>query len=415
MAGRKFLRGKFKPYQLQRSKLAVLRRYGLPLAKYASNQIYQYGKRKAVNQITGYLKSRRLSDASTSTAHGKKRKFYQIKGKASGPTYTTTTMIVKRTKRQQRFLRKLLKNQPMKNKFVNRFGFAWMGASAASKTIWYSVAHLKFNNICKYMADRQITAGQAVGTQSTVATALTYVGNGPDAFIYLGKCTFTYELYNPTNYIMTVWIYDLICKHDTPHDIKYNAATNDQNSAPEACMQKGSESMYGGSSNSGNYWTVADPTLETGTYFNTIGMKPTDYHLFNTMWKVKRMRKLVLPPTSSHHHIVVYNPKKKITNASLHYPRESWNTDNKNGVAGITQATLFGFQGQVAVENNVSGDDTESVGTLPGKLIISCVKKVNVWTANFQTQNVISENSLKDSWSEPKIFTDLIEQDAEAL
>lgn len=358
-------------------------------------------------------RNRRRSATRSEVSNPGLRRFWKIAGKAAGPTYTTTRMIVRRTPRQQRFLRKLLRQNPLKNKFVNRFGFAWMGATAASKTIWYSVCHLKFNNVVKYIQERQIAPQQAVGTVASEAGSRTQISNGPDAFIYLGKCTFTYELYNPTNYIMTVFIYDLVCKKDTPYAISYNAATSDLNSAPEACMNKGSKSMF--DSNNNQTWAVADPTLEVNTFFNTIGMKPTDYHLFNTLWKVKGMKKIVLPPTSSHHHIVIYNPKKKITNASLFYPRERWTAENKNGLGGITQATLFGFQGQVAVENNQSDDNTTAVGTLPGKLIINCVKKVNVWTSTTNSQNIISESSLKNTWDEPKIFTDLIEQTAEAV
>ena len=37
---------------------------------------------------------------------------------------------------------------------------------------------------------------------------------------------------------MTVFIYDLICKHDTPHPITYNDADSDVSSAPENCMQR---------------------------------------------------------------------------------------------------------------------------------------------------------------------------------
>jgi len=47
-------------------------------------------------------------------------------------------------------------------------------------------------------------------------------------------------------------------------------------------------------------WVVGDPSFEDGTYWNTVGIKPTDYHMFNTMWKVKGMKKIILPPDSSY-------------------------------------------------------------------------------------------------------------------
>ena len=340
------------------------------------------------------------------------KQYTTIRGNASGTTHTTTRMIVRKTPREQRFLRKMFKNNPIANKYVNRFGFAWMGASAASKTIWYSICHLKFNNIVKYMQGRIIEPTTDLGQNSSVIGAKQAVGNNPDAFIYIGKCTFSYELYNPTNYIMTVYIYDLVCKRDTPHYITYSDVTEDVSSAPENCMQKGSESMFDSPNNA--TWTVGDPTHENGTYFNTIGMKPTDYHLFNTLWKVKGIKKIVLPPTSSHHHVVVFNPKLKVTNASLFYPRENLTATAKNGIGGLTQATLFGFQGQVAVEDNQSTDNTNSIGTLPGKLLVNCVKKVNVYNMTINAKNIISESSLKNAWTKPTIFSDLVEVTAGA-
>lgn len=340
------------------------------------------------------------------------KQYTTIRGTASGTTHTTTRMIVRKTPRQQRFLRKMFKNNPIANKYVNRFGFAWMGSGMASKTTWYSVAHLKFNNIVKYMQGRIVDASTDIGQSSSVVGAKQAVGNNPDAFIYIGKCTFSYELYNPTNYIMTVYIYDLICKRDTPYYITYSDIPEDMSSAPENCMRKGSESMFDAPSNA--TWTVADPTLENGTFYNTIGMKPTDYHLFNTLWKVKGIKKIVLPPTSSHHHVVVFNPKLKVTNASLFYPREELSASAKNGIGGLTQATLFGFQGQVAVEDNQTTDNTNSIGTLPGKLLVNCVKKVNVYNMTVNAKNIISESSLKKSWDKPTIFSDLVEVNAGA-
>ena len=356
-------------------------------------------------------RQRRYNSNRPGLGNGNKQ-YTTIRGNASGTTHTTTRMIVRKTPREQRFLRKMFQNNPVANKYVNRFGFAWMGSAKASKTTWYSVCHLKFNNIVKYMQGRIVEPFNDIGQNSTTVVAKKAVGNNPDAFIYIGKCTFSYELYNPTNYIMTVYIYDLICKRDTPHYITYSDIPEDQSSAPENCMRKGAESMFDAPNNT--TWTVADPTLETGTYFNTIGMKPTDYHLFNTLWKVKGIKKIVLPPTASHHHVVVFNPKKKITNASLFYPREKLTASAKNGIGGITQATLFGFQGQVAVEDNQSTDNTNSVGTLPGKLLVNCVKKVNVYNMTLTAKNIISESSLKNTWTKPTIFSDLVEVTAGA-
>lgn len=344
-----------------------------------------------------------------------RRNYVRITGNASGTTHTTTRMIVRKTPKDQKFIRKIFKTNPLKTKYINRFGFAFMGASAGSKTIWYSVCHNKFNNICKYMQERMVAPQQRVDQTAGEVASNVVIANMPEQYIYIGKCTFSYELYNPTNYIMTVYIYDLICKRDTPYGITYGAVGEDNSSAPENCMQKGAEANYPNNTSTGATWTVADPSYEhAGTYFNSLGMKPTDYHMFNTFWKVKGIKKIVLPPTTSHHHVVVFNPKIKVTNGSLFYPHQTWQNSAKNGLGGLTQATLFGFQGQVATENNVTSDSTSTIGTLPGKLLISCVRKCNIYNSTMTATRMVQENNLHTTWENPTIFTDLTEQTATA-
>ena len=366
-------------------------------------------KRKSTNDLSGYSKGRRLNN---------NKQYKRLVGTASGTTHTTTRMIVRKTPAKQKFLRKLFKTHPEKTKYINRFGFAWMGATNASKCIWYSIAHLKFNNVCKYMQFRVTNPDHSQNTtSSSVSSSLTF-SNFPEAYIYIGKCTFNYELYNPTNYIMTVYIYDLICKRDTVYTLDYTTVSSEANNTPEACMHKGILAQTEQNLNSGYTWRVADPTYDISTQAhptdqNSLGLKPTDFHMFNTFWKVKGIKKIILPPTSSHHHVVVYNPKKKITNASLYFPRQTHSTTWKGGVGGLTQATLFGFQGQVAVENDTTSDSTSAVGTLPGKLVINCVKKINVWQGQPEWSRIVQESDLLKEFSDPTIFSDLQEVTAD--
>lgn len=346
------------------------------------------------------------------------KRFYKIKGMAHGPTHSTTRMIVRRTPRRQKFLRKLFRTNPLKIQYVHRFGFAWMGATAGSKTIWYSCTALKFNNINNYMKGRAVNQAQQVGNSSSVVQSTYQMGNLPDAYIYIGKCTYQYELYNPTNYLVTVYIYDLICKRDTPYKITYSDAYQENSSAPENMMYKSALTQYEQNNASLlNGWSISDPTKENGTtYWNSIGMKPTDYHYFNTFWKVKGMKKIVLAPGEAHHHRVIYNPKVRITQASLYMPRQDKDPElNQIGIGGLTISTLFGFEGQVAVENDQSTDNSTSVGTLPGKLIVNMIRKENIWQGTWTGQMIVQDTKLKDTWTEPKIFTDLIEQKAGAV
>lgn len=386
-----------------------------------------------LNKLGKALLRRRIRSALKNTKSKPKKQYESIVGRATGTTHTTSRLITRRTPKQQRALRKYFKTRPVKVKYVNRFGFSWMGANQASKTIWYSICHLKWNNVIKYMNDRLATGTQPVTTLTTSQANTNNSSNTAENFIYIGKCTFQYELYNPTNYIITVYVYDLICKRDTPFPITYSNSENDSSCAPENLMQRGAEPIesYGfDSTAAGGEWRVADQTIESSTtnhnvYWNTIGMKPTDYHYFNTFWKVKGMKKIILPPGASHHHTVVYNPKTKVSLASLYYPHQNWSllhslqgapesAKGKFGMAGLTQATLFGFQGQVAIEDKQKVDSTAEVGTLPGKIVVNCIKKINVWNIPWVSSKVISEMDLKNDWTKPMIYTDLVPTQANA-
>jgi hypothetical protein len=370
-------------------------------------------KRKATNQIVRFRKGRRLN-APTTTSKRKRKQYQSVTARQAGTTRTTSQMMVRRTPRQQKFLRKLFKTNPVKIKHINRFGFNWIGAEKNNKTIWYSVTHLKFNNLCKYMKQRIMGVTQQMGGENTVTNSQQAIGNNPASKIYVGKCTYMYELYNPTNYIVTVYIYDLVCKHDTPYGISYSDAES-INCSPEACMHTGSMSFR--ESPNTPSWVVGDPTWEHSiqgeeydtVVWNTVGMKPTDYQYFNTFWKVKAMKKIILPPASTHHHNVIYNPKKIVTLGSLIYPRSNLSALDKNGIAGITQSTLFGFEGQLAAEGRENSDST-NVGTLPGKVVVKCIRKANIWNVPLVAPVIYSETDLKQL-SEPMLFTDLSKEE----
>jgi len=77
----------------------------------------------------------------------KKHNYKQVTAKEAGTTHTTSRMIVRKTPPQQKFLRKLFRNNPKKIKYIERYGFSWMGSTYQNQTVWYSCTHLKFNNL----------------------------------------------------------------------------------------------------------------------------------------------------------------------------------------------------------------------------------------------------------------------------
>lgn len=351
----------------------------------------------------------------------RKKKYHRIVANTSGTTHTTSRMIVRPTPKSQKLIRKIFREGEANHvKYVQRFGFSFIGASSNNLAIWYSITHLKFNNIYDMLIHRVNSTTQAVGGTAWSLNQPNEVGNEPTNFIYLGKCTFNYELYNPTNYNMTVYIYDLVCKHDTPFQIQYGSGqTLTNSSSPEVCMQQSANALVNQTNPGG--WTVADPTDEvahaagdpqTTPEWRTVGMKPTDYYYFNATWKVKGMKKIILPPASAHHHVVVFNPKQKISLGSFMYRYRRHEIGDKHGVAGLTQSTLFGIEGQVATEADQTADN-EKVGTLPGKLVVKCIRKMNVYNFLTKTSTIISKNQLQ-KLTKPEIFSDLFEVQPES-
>lgn len=353
----------------------------------------------------------------------RKKKYNRVVANTSGTTHTTSRMIVRQTPKSQKLIRKIFREGESNHvKYVQRFGFSFIGATSNNLAIWYSITHLKFNNIMDMLLHRILRPDQQVNAEVVpgLASSTTTAANTPTNFIYLGKCTFNYELYNPTNYNMTVYIYDLICKHDTPYQIQYGS--NQQmtdSSSPEICMRQSTEPLTNTSTSGG--WSVADPTAEVAhassdpqgsAEWRSVGMKPTDYYYFNATWKVKGMKKIILPPASAHHHVVVFNPKQKISLGSFLYRYKRHERGDKHGVAGLTQSTLFGIEGQVATEADQIVDN-EKVGTLPPKLVIKCIRKMNTYNFTMRTSTIISKNQLQ-KLENPEIFSDLFEVQPEA-
>lgn len=387
------------------------------------NSIFQHIKRnKKTYRAIGRTARKTYRKYKTRTRNRKRKHNYKvIRANTAGTSKTSCRIYVRKTPKKQRFLRKLFANNPTRKLWCNSFGFSWI-STKVNRCIWYSVCHLKYNNLLNYMKNRVQDPSQTNSGTPSWSNAVNAIGNTSYAAIYIGKCMFMYELYNPTNYLMTVYIYDLICKKDTPNPIKYSTDSNTRNASPEACMHQGALSFSIGTGD--GTIQVADDTVENNTFYNSPGLKPTDYHYFNTFWKVKGVKKIILPPNCSHHHTVIYEPKRVLTQGSLVYPHRFDHQnpaeavgDTKIGIAGITQATLFGFEGQVATDAVLPGNEpsnSDTVGTLPGKLIVKCIKKVNIWNTPLRAKILMNSTSLSDLRN-PEIFTDLVRADPETV
>lgn len=196
--------------------------------------------------------------------------------------------------------------------------------------------------------------------------------------MYLGKCTYTYDIVNPTNYTIFVDIYDLVARQDyINHDYQTDAYKKilDNNStnagkdidgttttntsitypgvpSPEACMYYGStyldninsnfQSTAGGATNLPISTTAQNPTtISSATEYrmrisqsffddpfgettniakwNSLGTKPTHYRFFNKLWKIKKINRVVLGPNATYKHTQVIKLGQLIDRGSFFY------------------------------------------------------------------------------------------------
>ena len=178
--------------------------------QYGLNRLARLGKRKATDQIIKSVKGRRVSFRPTYRHRKRKGQYRKVVAREAGTTNTTAKMITRKTPRQIRRLRKLFRTNPLKVKHVQRFGFQWIAQEESSTQEtknnicgWYSVCHLKFNNVSEYYRKRIVNSYQFVGNVATTASnnnmdiQTRSMGNMPDNLMYIYQYILNYLAYFP--------------------------------------------------------------------------------------------------------------------------------------------------------------------------------------------------------------------------
>ena len=257
----------------------------------------------------------------------------------------------------------------------------------------YSGAQKVSNSNSYYYNADPSTQSQAMFTDSIAGNTLTFDNNNQTTEnlrnvysnkvnegmgMYLGKCTYTYDIVNPTNYTIYVDLYDLVARQDyinhdyqttqyqkvvdnnstnAGKDIDGTTTTNTSITypgvpSPEACMYYGStyldninssyQSTVGGATNLPVSTSSSAPTtISSATEYrmrisqsffddpfgdttniakwNSLGTKPTHYRFFNKLWKIKKINRIVLGPNATYKHTQVIKLGQLIDRGSFFY------------------------------------------------------------------------------------------------
>lgn len=137
---------------------------------------------------------------------------------------------------------------------------------------------------------------------------------------FLESLKYHFKIYNPTNSIVTVYIYDLLAKSEVP--------LGDSDSNAYTCLSL----------------ATSDPSQTSGgTYsapgIGSFGMSPFYYERFKRNWKVTKRQKIALDPGQSHEHDGYFVYNKKIH--AIDYKQGI----NVQTVAWITRSVLFMIEG----------------------------------------------------------------------
>ncbi|ORX64804.1 hypothetical protein BCR32DRAFT_250935 [Anaeromyces robustus] len=168
--------------------------------------------------------------------------------------------------------------------------------------------------------------------------------------------------------------------------------------------------------------------------WNSLGMNPTNYRLFNTFWKVKKVTRIMIEPNRTYKHNLIVKLGQIYDRASFFYRFP--HIDNKDlltnvGIlGGVTTGCMFRTYGQIAVEasntteltqfkaasSNTYGLTTQTeieidapnrqqvdtkgkldmnnrVFNLPGKLIVKRTKRENIY---YGPPTIISYKTISD-------------------
>ncbi|QCH00643.1 Cap [Gemycircularvirus sp.] len=333
---------------------------------------YPYpGKRKYSPRTTPRKRIKQRVKYPIKTKNPKKKKrtnFKMLNVKADRDGRTRTKYTIKVTRQQQRKINKAMKTgySPFKVNSDTTFQDTIPDQTNQAKYVWFSDNKLrKINDAFKNWPVGTVTAGWDTLVDSQVG----YYVKSQNQQIYFYKNTMRYEIQNPTNYDITLVIYDIVCKQDTDKDcsdqwfsstIEYNGSKSTADrldtstqADPITLMKKGVESVV----QTNNAYNASDPVIvsdPTQDKFYDINYTPSQSYPFNIYWKIVGKKTIKLQPGATHFHKFHFKPKALWNRGYFGYrymdSDKALTGKEEMGIKDFTCGTLFKYWGQTAAE-----------------------------------------------------------------
>lgn len=300
----------------------------------------------------------------------------------------------KLTKTQRRKVRNRFRNgySPFEINNINQIQITKNVANNHYKYIWRTCGGLK---LLDTMFKKYPYAPNASG--STLDNGLGYI-KSQEQSIYISEIKFEYDILNPTDYDMSLDIYDIVYKDDTyqvnessyyeDNDNKTNAGQDPINLfySGQYSIQKSSGSVIG-------YGYVADPMQIA---FDDIGSKPTDSYPFNIYCKIHKKQTFRLQPGATMKHVFKWKPRSLINLGYLYKYRDYLLADNLVDIAlkNITCGSMFRIIGQIS--GTGSDANRNQVANCIAKLALKENLKIKYYCMD-QKFNYIFKND--NSWT----------------
>lgn len=321
--------------------------------------------------------------------------------------WVTTFKKQKVTKQQQRRINRRFKNgqaTPYVVETENKFIDTTTQHTDEAKFMWFT--HCGMAYLQQAFSHFKFGSNQDITANVSTVTSQTSTNTAPNQAMYFSKCVSKYEIFNPTNYDMTVVIYDIVCKEDTRNENTsfminshendlYELGTNTDN--PISLWDRGYKAVKGryNLDGLGNADTIQVAKANINHDIWDIQGKPTDSYPFNIHYKIVKKRTFKLQPGANMHHKFVWRPKCLMSRGFYGYKYQDnpiYTAGVENGtpdiaIKNLTCGTLFKFYGQISGDTastlNSSGHsemlNEKAVTNLSGRLMVKEWTKINAY------------------------------------
>lgn len=237
------------------------------------------------------------------------------------------------------------------------------------KWIWRVAADNSFVKTCfdNFPVDSNTVGGNNLGTTDI------YV-KSEEQSIYINKINMEYEIMNPTNYDITLVIYDIVYKEDLNKDVSvgYYESSSDSSLTGGNPIKLIDNGLKTRNINSTTYVLVSDPTQVA---IDDIKCNPTMSYEFNIYCKILKKQIFRLQPGATMTHIFKYRPRALI---NLGYLGVKYNENNSGSMKNVTCGSLFKIYGQISG----SGADSSKlqVANASGRIMIKETNTIKWYT-----------------------------------